>query len=37
MIIRRGVEKLEEGALHKIAAKIGGAQSKIPHLTEGAP
>ena len=28
-------EKLEEGALHKIAAKIEGAQSKISHLTEG--
>ena len=25
------------GALHKIAAKIGGAQSKITHLTEGGP
>ena len=23
------------GALHKIAAKTGGAQSKITHLTEG--
>ena len=23
------------GALHKIATKIGGAQSKITHLTEG--
>ena len=23
------------GALHKIAATIGGAQSKITHLTEG--
>ena len=32
-----GGEKLEGGALHKIAAKIGGAQSKISHLTEGGP
>ena len=32
IIIRRG-----GGALHKIAAKIGGAQSKITHLTEGGP
>ena len=30
-----GAEKLEGGALHKIAAKIRGAQSKISHLTEG--
>ena len=31
-----GAEKLEGGgALHKITAKIGGAQSKISHLTEG--
>ena len=30
-----GAEKLG-GALHKIAAKIGGAQSKISHLTEEA-
>ena len=32
-----GAEKLESGggALHKIAAKIGRAQSKITHLTEG--
>ena len=42
IIIRRvgrggGAEKLEGGALHKIAAKIGGAQSKITHLTEGGP
>ena len=38
-IIRRGgAEKLEGGgALHKIAAKIGWAQSKITHLTEGGP
>ena len=36
IIIRRGgAEKLEGGALHKIAAKIGGAQSKVTHLTEG--
>ena len=36
IIIRRGAEKLEGGgALHKIAAKIGGPQSKITHLTEG--
>ena len=35
IIIRREAEKLEGGALHKIAAKIGGAQSKITHLTEG--
>ena len=38
IIIRRGeAEKLEVGALHKIAAKMegGGAQSKITHLTEG--
>ena len=32
-----GAEKLEGGALHKIAAKIGGAQSKITHLTERGP
>ena len=25
----------KEGALHKIAPKIEGAQSKISHLTEG--
>ena len=31
-----GAEKLG-GALHKITAKIGGAQSKISHLTEGGP
>ena len=37
IIIRRGDEKLEGGALHKIAAKIGGTQSKITHLTEGGP
>ena len=39
IIIRRwGADKLEGGvALHKIAAKIGGAQSKITHLTEGGP
>ena len=37
IIIRRGAEKLEGGALHKIAARIGGAQSKITHLTEGGP
>ena len=39
IIIRRGDEKLEGwgGALHKIAAKIGGTQSKITHLTEGEP
>ena len=36
IIIRRGAEKLG-GALHKIAAKIGGAHSKITHLTEGGP
>ena len=31
-----GAEKLEGGgALHKIAAKIRGAQSQITHLTEG--
>ena len=35
IIIRRAAEKQEGGALHKIAAKIGGAQSKITHLTEG--
>ena len=37
IIIKRGAEKLEGvgGALHKIAAKIGGAQSEITHLTEG--
>ena len=29
--------KTRGGALHKIAAKIGGAQSKITHLTEGGP
>ena len=34
IIRRRGVEKLEGEALHKIAVKIGGAQSKISHLTE---
>ena len=34
---RGGAEKLEGGALHKIAAKIGGAQSKSSHLTEGGP
>ena len=27
--------KPEGGALHKIAAKIGGPQSKITHLTGG--
>ena len=27
----------EGGALHKIAAKIGGVQSKITHLTDGGP
>ena len=32
-----GAEKLEGGALHKIAAKIAGAQSKITHLTERGP
>ena len=32
-----GAKKLEGGALHKIAAKIGGAQSKITHLTERGP
>ena len=37
IIIRRGAKKLERGALYKIAAKIGGAQSKITHLTEGGP
>ena len=36
IFIRRGGLKPEGGgALHKIAAKIGGAQSKITHLTEG--
>ena len=30
-----GAEKLEGGALHEIAAKIGGAHSKFTHLTEG--
>ena len=35
IIIRRGDPKTRGGALHKIAAKIGGAQSKINHLTEG--
>ena len=34
---QEGAEKLEGGALHKIAAKIGGAQSRITHLTEGGP
>ena len=28
IIIRRGAEKLEGGALHKIAAKIGGLKVK---------
>ena len=38
IIIRRGGGwKTRGGALHKIAAKIGGAQSKITHLTEGGP
>ena len=37
IIIRRGGPKTRGGALHKIAAKIGGAQSKITHLTEGGP
>lgn len=37
IIIRRGALKPEGEALHKIAAKIGGAQSKITHLTEGGP
>ena len=32
-----GAKKLEGGALHKIAAKIGRAQSKITHLTERGP
>ena len=32
-----GGEKLEGGALHKIAAKIEGAQSEITHLTEEGP
>ena len=38
IIIRRVGLKTKRGALHKIAAKIGGgggAQSKITHLTEG--
>ena len=36
IIIRRGGLKPEGGgALHKIAAKIGGPQSKITHLTGG--
>ena len=30
-----GPLKPEGGALHKIAAKIRGAQSKITHLTKG--
>ena len=40
IIIRKGgggAEKLEAGRYKKIAAKIGGAQSKISHLTEGGP
>ena len=38
IIIRRGASKTRGGgALHKIAAKIGVAQSKITHLTEGGP
>ena len=38
IIIRRGGGlKPEGGALHKIAAKIGGPQSKITHLTGGGP
>ena len=38
IIMRRGALKPEGGgALHKIAAKIGVAQSKITHLTEGGP
>ena len=37
IIIRRGGPKTRGGALHKIAAKIGVAQSKITHLTEGGP
>ena len=38
IIIRRvGAEKLEGRVLHKIAAKIRGAQSKITQLTEGGP
>ena len=37
IIIRRGAEKQGGGALHKIAAKIGGAQSKITHLKGGGP
>ena len=36
-IIIRGGLKNERGVLHKITAKIGGAQSKITHLTEGGP
>ena len=37
IIIRRGggLKNWRGGALHKIAAKIGVAQSKITHLTEG--
>ena len=37
IIIRRGGPKTGGGALNKTAAKIGGAQSKITHLTEGGP
>ena len=38
IIIRRGGPKTRGGeALHKIAAKTGGAQSKIAHLREGGP
>ena len=38
IIIRRGGQKTRGGgALHKIAATIGGAQSKITHMTEGGP
>ena len=35
---QEGAEKLDGGgALNKIAAKLGGAQSKITYLTEGGP